>query len=217
MHSTRPTSNAGQLKPCTSLGASTSMATETAILTNSHNMKLTALLPGPTLESLLVMPRAIKAAGTTTVAAPYRSDQPTSCRELSRAANSAATTPTPACTRTTLQGESEGDRARSDSASSRVNVLTGGRRSSSPSCQARFVRSPPAASAGTFSEMLSRTPGACGPLRSVAILDAGTQSAKPVEYMRKPLFWRRGAPGAHECGLIAGWRNLGPARASKPP
>ena len=57
-----PTSNAGQLRGCTSLGASISMATETPIFTNSHDMKLTALTPGDMLESRLVMPRAINAA-----------------------------------------------------------------------------------------------------------------------------------------------------------
>jgi len=55
------------------------MTTETAILTISHNMKLTALLPGDMLEIRLVMPRAIKAPGTTTVAAPYSTDHATSC------------------------------------------------------------------------------------------------------------------------------------------
>jgi hypothetical protein len=55
---------------CTSFGASISIATETPILTISHNMKLTALAPGDTLDRRLVMPRAIKAPGTTTVAAP---------------------------------------------------------------------------------------------------------------------------------------------------
>ena len=70
MHSTIPASKASQLKGCTSLGATISMAIETAILTISHNMKLTALAPGDMLLSRLVMPRAIKAPGTTTVAAP---------------------------------------------------------------------------------------------------------------------------------------------------
>ena len=70
MHSTRLTSKAGQLKGCTSFGASISMSTETAIFTNCHNMKLTALLIGDMLVSELVMPRAIKAAGNTTTAAP---------------------------------------------------------------------------------------------------------------------------------------------------
>ena len=75
MHTTRPTSSAGQLRGCTSFGASISMTTETPIFTISHNMKLTALAPGDTLESRLVMPRAIKAPGTTTTAAPYSADQ----------------------------------------------------------------------------------------------------------------------------------------------
>ena len=46
------------------------MATETAIFTIVHNRTLTALLTGDMLLSLLVMPRAINAPGTTTAAAP---------------------------------------------------------------------------------------------------------------------------------------------------
>ena len=70
MHNTRPTSSAGQLNVCTIFGANISMATETTIFTIVHNRTLTALLPGDMLLSLLVMPRAIKAPGTTTAAAP---------------------------------------------------------------------------------------------------------------------------------------------------
>ena len=70
MQTTRPTSNAGQLKGCTIFGANASISTETAIFTISHNMKLTALAPGVTLLIRLLMPRAIKAPGTTTTAAP---------------------------------------------------------------------------------------------------------------------------------------------------
>ena len=70
MHSTKLTSKAGQLNGSTSFGAKTSMAIETEILTASHTMKLTALAAGDMLESRLVMPRAIKAPGITTVAAP---------------------------------------------------------------------------------------------------------------------------------------------------
>jgi len=69
MHNTKPASKASQLRGCTIFGASTSIATDTPILTISHNMKLTALAPGDTLERRLVMPRAIKAPGTTTVIA----------------------------------------------------------------------------------------------------------------------------------------------------
>ena len=70
MHSAIVASKAGQLRGCTSFGANISMATETPIFTMLHNMTLTALAPGDTLESGLVMPRAIKAPGTTTTAAP---------------------------------------------------------------------------------------------------------------------------------------------------
>ena len=79
MHSTSATSKAGQLKCGTNLGAPISSATETAIFTISHDMKLTADTPGDMLVSRLVMPRAIKAPGTTTVAAPYSTDHATSC------------------------------------------------------------------------------------------------------------------------------------------
>ena len=70
MHNTIPTSKAGQDRLCTSFGARTSIAIEAPILTISHNMKLTALTPGDMLLKRLVMPRAIKAPGRTTVAAP---------------------------------------------------------------------------------------------------------------------------------------------------
>ncbi len=70
MQTTRLTSNAGQLNGCTIFGANASISTETAIFTISHNMKLTALAPGDTLLIRLLMPRAIKAPGTTTTAAP---------------------------------------------------------------------------------------------------------------------------------------------------
>ncbi len=123
MHSTRATSSAGQLRDCTSFGASISMATETAILTASHNMKLTALAPAFMLLSRLVMPRAIKAPGTTTVAAPYSADHPTSCLPVSSSASKATATPTAPCTATTRQGDSGGSAARSACACSRVKGL----------------------------------------------------------------------------------------------
>ena len=67
MHTTRPTSRAGHTSGCTTRPATTSIASDTPIFTISHNMKLTADAPGAMLESLLVMPRAIKAPGTTTL------------------------------------------------------------------------------------------------------------------------------------------------------
>ena len=123
MHNTRPTSSAGQLKACTIFGASISMATETTIFTNVHNMTLTALLAGDMLLSLLVMPRAIRAPGTTTVAAPYSTDHATPAFCVSSAANSAATAPTTACTTITRHGDSDGSLARSADASSAVSAL----------------------------------------------------------------------------------------------
>ena len=113
MHSTIATSKAGQLRGCTSFGASASMATETAIFTNSHNMKLTALAPGDMLLSRLVMPRAIKAPGTTTVAAPQSADQAVSDLPVMSIASKATTPPTAHCTKTTRHGETVGCDSRS--------------------------------------------------------------------------------------------------------
>jgi hypothetical protein len=50
MHSTRPTSNAGQLSGCTSLRREHQHRDRNPILTISHNMKLTALAPGDMLD-----------------------------------------------------------------------------------------------------------------------------------------------------------------------
>ena len=96
MHTTRVTSKAGQLRPGTTLGASISMATETAILPNSHNMTLTAETAGAKLEIRLVMPRAIKAPGTTTVAAPYSADHARPAEPNTNSTKTAITDPTAA-------------------------------------------------------------------------------------------------------------------------
>src|SRR5712672_3575334 len=77
MHTTIVTSNAGQLKPGTTLGAAHSMATAAPIFMSSQNMKLNAAAvatPG-VLPRPLVMPRANSALGSTTAAAPYSADQ----------------------------------------------------------------------------------------------------------------------------------------------
>ena len=94
MHNTSAASNAGQLRGCTSLGASISMATEAPIFVDSHNMKLTAPLAGDTLLSRLVMPRAINAPGRATMAAPYNADHATSSLPVNNIASSAVATPT---------------------------------------------------------------------------------------------------------------------------
>ena len=57
-------------------------------------MKLTTPAPGDDWDSGLVMPRAIKTAGTTTAAAPYSADQNTSNRPVTAQATKATATPT---------------------------------------------------------------------------------------------------------------------------
>ena len=131
MHNTSAASNAGQLKGCTSFGASISMAIETPIFTRLHTITLTALAPGDTVDIRLVMPRAIKAPGTTAVAAPYSADHTTSGLPKSSHANAAITPPTIICIATTRHGDSDGLFARKARASSAVRALTGGSCSSS--------------------------------------------------------------------------------------
>ena len=125
MQTTKDTSKAGQLKGCTSIGAAASNTTDIAILINSHNMKLTALAPGDTLESLLVMPRAIKTAGTTTTADPYKADAPTDTLCVMAPKSNATTPPTAACAATTRQGDTAAKRGLRDCTSSRVKGTTG--------------------------------------------------------------------------------------------
>lgn len=103
MHNTKLTSNMGQLRGCTIFGARNSISTETAILTDSHNMKLTALTPGDMLLIRLLMPRAIKAPGTTTTAAPYSAEFNTTRSPVTAQDNKATTAPTAACAATTHQ------------------------------------------------------------------------------------------------------------------
>lgn len=170
MHSTMPTSNAGQLRGCTSFGASTSMATETPILTTSHNMKLTALLPGDMLENRLVMPRAIKAPGTTTVAAPYSTDHPNSFFPVTSDASAASTTPTPTWTSTTRQGDSGGSLARKACACSLVSALNFSAAASSSRSQ-------------SFQSAFDMGSG------------IGLHGAKPRDYTNKPEAFRN-SPGA---------------------
>ena len=143
MHNTNVASNAGQIRGCTSLGASISMATEAMIFVDSHNMKLTAPLTGDTLLSRLVMPRAIKAPGRATIAAPYNADHANSCLPVNSIANNAVTTPTATCAPTTRHGDSGGCLARRADACSLVSglkaALPGAAASSSSSSQVRMV------------------------------------------------------------------------------
>ena len=123
---TRPTSNAGQLSPATSLGATISMASVKAILTISHSRKPTAAVPALSDENFPVSPRANTAAGTSTASAPY-SDGPSDVLlsgQQPRPA-SAATQPTAACPATTHQGDTGGFCSRSARASSALSGWTG--------------------------------------------------------------------------------------------
>jgi hypothetical protein len=125
MHSTIVASNAGQLRGCTSFGASISMAIETPNFTMLQNK--TALAPGDTLVRGLLIPRAIKAPGNTTTAAPYSAElnQPSAAPACPHSqANDAATTPTAACTAITHHGDTRrGLRATRSRACSRVRLV----------------------------------------------------------------------------------------------
>ena len=70
MHSTIVTSIAGQTRPGTMRGATMSMTIAAPILTNPHHNMLTALTIGEIELIRLVAPRAIKAPGSATTAAP---------------------------------------------------------------------------------------------------------------------------------------------------
>src|SRR5690606_25466707 len=117
----KPTSNASQLSPATSLDADASMASVRAILTISHTRNPTAAVPALSDANLPVSPRANTAAGITTDRAPYATDHPTFCFPVSTQATSAATTPTPACPATTHQGDSAGFCSRTRFACSAVS------------------------------------------------------------------------------------------------
>lgn len=123
MHSTMAASKAGQLKGCTIIGASNSMATEKPILTNSHDMKLTALLTADMPEGRPVVPRANNAPGTTTTAAPYSSDHAHIEFRVTSPASKAITPPKAAWAATTHHGESTGWLARQAAASCLVSDL----------------------------------------------------------------------------------------------
>ena len=123
MHSTKPISSAGQTSGWTTRLATNNIATETNILTVDHNSTLTALAAGDMLESRLVMPRAIKAPGTTTTAAPYSIDHATSGRRVINHPTSAATTPTATWVATTRHGETGSSWALKAATSSRLSRL----------------------------------------------------------------------------------------------
>src|SRR4030095_529028 len=124
--STRPTSNAGQLRSATSFGAAPIRAIDVAILTISHNMNPTAAVPAFKEAKRPVSPRAKMAAGITTASAPYPADHPTLCFPVRPQAANATTSPITACPATTHQGETRGCFSRTVLASSAVSGLIGG-------------------------------------------------------------------------------------------
>ena len=81
------------------------MTTETAIFTVLHNITLMALLPTDRVDTLLVMPRAIKAPGSTAMSAPYNADPMKSARPRNNQTTNADKPPTTTCAATTRQGE----------------------------------------------------------------------------------------------------------------
>src|SRR5664279_1156269 len=105
MHSTIDASITGQTMPGMMRAASTSMATESAILTNPHPSMLTALTTGDSDDSRLVAPRAIRLPGTTTTAAPYAADS-APIGPATRPATATATAPIAACAAITRHGDS---------------------------------------------------------------------------------------------------------------
>lgn len=192
MHTTKPTSSAGQTRGCTMRPASTSISTETAIFTASHNMKLTADVPGAMLESRLVMPRAIKAPGNTTAAAPYNSDHPTSLLPVASQPIKAATTPTPDCTTTTHQGDTTGSLARSAAACSRVSGVTSGfadQASCPSSAQAACAATPDPTPDTRPVRFCAFTRGRSALASDIRMLKFF--GGKPREYTGKPLLVRR--------------------------
>ncbi len=70
MHTTSVASIAGQLSPGTIRGASASILTAAAHFAIAQTIMLTMLASGEMALSLLVAPRAIKAPGNATTAAP---------------------------------------------------------------------------------------------------------------------------------------------------
>src|SRR5436309_2731333 len=110
MQTTIATSNAGQLKPGTTRGAANSMATATPIFTVSQNMNRNIAAPAAAgvLARFRVMPRASKALGTTTTAAPYSADKAAPLRCVKAQTMAQHSSPATACTATTRHGDKGG-------------------------------------------------------------------------------------------------------------
>ena len=82
------------------------MTTETPIFTVLHTITPRALLPTDRVDILLVMPRAIRAPGSTAISAPYNADPMKSVRPRTNHTTNVDKQPTTTCAATTRQGES---------------------------------------------------------------------------------------------------------------
>ena len=123
MHNTIATSSAGQFNGWTARGASTNINTDAPIFSSAQNIMLAALVAGDRRDIGLVVPRAINAPGSTTTAAPYSAEAAVAGEPVTSPATTAIARPRATWLAITRHGDSTGFRARSASASSRVNLL----------------------------------------------------------------------------------------------
>src|ERR1700712_5969325 len=106
MHTTMVTSSAGQLRFGTTLTAIANIAIATPIFSISQNMKPAATATG--FRVPLVMPRANKALGKTTAAAPYSADHTAPLRCVNAQTAAPHNKPAAACAATTPPGDKGG-------------------------------------------------------------------------------------------------------------
>lgn len=106
MHTARVTSRAGQLRPGTTFGASTSIAIDAPIFKNSQPMNPAA---AATAESTrFVMPRASSMLGSTTAAAPYSAETMATPDAVHSRITATHSKPATSCIPSTRQGDSIG-------------------------------------------------------------------------------------------------------------
>ena len=130
MHTTSVASITGQFKPGTNRLAPASIASDTSIFKTPHPIMLAVLTIGEIELIRLVAPRAIKAPGSATTAAPYKAENPTTDSPVTAHASKAITAPTTTCAATTRHDESTSCCCRKTAASAALSGLAAG--SSSP-------------------------------------------------------------------------------------
>lgn len=94
MHTTSVASIKGQLMPGTAREANASIASETSIFSTPQPIMLAVLTTGEIELSGLVAPRAMRAPGTATTAAPYNADHALTGSPVSTHATRAMKAPT---------------------------------------------------------------------------------------------------------------------------